>query len=230
MADIPTYAAALADVSMEYRSASGPVQALRSVNAEMAVAAMTAVTGPSGSGKSSMIRLIAGLDVPTCGAVHVLGESMSTMTPRARRRFRRRRIAVVHQRPMWNLITDLDVGQHLDFVCRLRGSAPAAVEPSSVDAVLERFGLGSRRRDMPRQLSGGEQQRLAVAMAVVADTRLIVADEPTAELDRASAAEVINALRDAVNHDRSVIVASHDRDVLAASEHHVRLSFGEVRT
>jgi putative ABC transport system ATP-binding protein len=230
MADTAPAAARFADVSLDYRSATGPVQALRGVNVAMPIAAMTAIAGPSGSGKSSMIHLIAGFDVPTAGTVFVLGESMSTMGAPARRRVRRRRVAVVHQRPMWNLITDLTVVQHLEFAVDLRRTSPVPTDATSAEALLVRFGLDARRHDQPWQLSGGEQQRLAVAMGVVAGTPLIVADEPTAELDRASAAEVIRALREAVALDRSVIVASHDPDVLDACDHQVRLSFGEVTT
>jgi putative ABC transport system ATP-binding protein len=212
---------ALADVVVEYRSAGERFIALDGVSHAMRSGRVTVVAGPSGSGKSTMIRLLAGFDRPTSGTVHIGEHEISSMPDRQRRRLRRRSITLIHQRPMSNLLGDLTAQQHIDFVRTARGAA-ASNDP------LPEFGLGHRRRAFARHLSGGEQQRLAFAMATVANAHVVLADEPTAELDRHHARLVIDALSELAGQGRTVVVASHDDDIIAVADEVVRLTNGRA--
>src|SRR6266542_971960 len=179
-------AASCTDVVKIYWTATGEVNALKGVDATFPEAAVTAVVGPSGSGKSSLLRIMAGLDRPTAGQVRVGNESLAGLRPGRLRRIRRRLMGYVYQRPADNLIPYLTVDEHLKLAARLRG-----VRGDGGGAeLLELLGLGPRRHHLPRQLSGGEQQRVAFAQAVVGAPAVVVADEPTAELDSATGRRV----------------------------------------
>lgn len=211
----------LRGVTVVYRSAGEQVTALNDVTLDVTNGEAVVIAGPSGSGKSTMLRLLAGFDQPTAGSVVVDGVELSALGEARRRRFRRSRLAVVHQRPLHNLIGDLTAAQHVDFAGRVRRHRTTA-------DVLARFGLGERRDALPRHLSGGEQQRLAIAMAMASGVSVVLADEPTAELDRAHAHEVIDALRGLADDGVTVVTASHDADVIGALGRVVRMSDGEV--
>lgn len=163
-------------MTVVYRSAGEQITALDGVALDVASGEAVVIAGPSGSGKSTMLRLLAGFDQPSAGTVMVDGVELSALGEARRRRFRRGRLAVVHQRPLNNLIGDLTAAQHVDLAGRVRRRRTPA-------DVLARFGLGERRDALPRHLSGGEQQRLAIAMAVASGVSVVLADEPTAELD-----------------------------------------------
>lgn len=211
----------LSDVTVVYRSAGEPVTALHGVGFAAGPGSVTVLAGPSGSGKSTMLRLLAGFDRPTSGEVTVDGVDILALSDGARRRFRRRRVAVVHQRPSHNLLAELTAEEHVSFARQVRHVAGGG-------DVLDRFALGGRRRALPQHLSGGEQQRLAMAMAVASGTMVVLADEPTAELDRSHAHEVVEALQQMAGEGLTVVVASHDADLVAAMPAVVRLADGRV--
>ena len=213
----------LRDVTVVYRSAGEQITALDGVALDVASGEAVVIAGPSGSGKSTMLRLLAGFDQPSAGTVMVDGVELSALGEARRRRFRRGRLAVVHQRPLNNLIGDLTAAQHVDLAGRVRRRRTPA-------DVLARFGLGERRDALPRHLSGGEQQRLAIAMAVASGVSVVLADEPTAELDRAHAQEVIDALQGLAGDGVTVVTASHDADVVGAFGRVVRMRDGAVVT
>jgi putative ABC transport system ATP-binding protein len=205
-----------------YATASGQVHALRGIDVDFPAGAITAVVGPSGSGKSSLLRLLAALDRPTAGKVIVGGRDLATLSSARLRRVRRRVVGYVFQRPADNFISYLTLDEHL---------ALAAAESDGMDArdVLQELGLEQRRGRIPRELSGGEQQRAAFAFALAAGPEIVVADEPTAELDADSAADVLAILHRLVGTGVAFVVATHDPNVTAIADHVVELEHGLAR-
>jgi ABC-type lipoprotein export system ATPase subunit len=192
-------------VTRWYRSATGPVHALTGVEGRFTPGRLHVVAGPSGSGKSTLLRILALLERPDEGRVEIGADDMNRLSGRARRRWRARRLTHLFQRPTDNLVDHLDAVGNLVLPAALRG-----VDVPDPMAVLDRFGLLAHARAHPSQLSGGEQQRLAVAAAFTARPAVLTADEPTAELDRASAMPVLEGLRALAEAGTTVIVSSHD--------------------
>jgi putative ABC transport system ATP-binding protein len=183
------------------------------------------VVGPSGSGKSSLLRLLACIDSPDRGEVHVAGHRVDRLRAPARRRLRRRQVAYLFQRPGENLLPYLDAVGQVRLAAQLRG-APVSAEEAL--ALLESLGLRERADHHPAQLSGGEQQRLAVACGVVGGPALVVADEPTAELDTAAAERVLVAMEDLAAAGVGFVLSSHDPRVMAIADGFVRLDHGRL--
>lgn len=208
-----------------YRTADEVVVALTDVDKDFPVGRVTSIIGPSGSGKSSLLRILACVDRPTSGSVRIDGAEVGELGPRGRRALRRSSVAYVFQNPIDNLVEYLDVTEQLKLASRLRGVKPHAEE---IDRLLHRLGLEGRATHKPVQLSGGEQQRVAVACAVVGRPAIVVADEPTAELDSASAERVLQAVHDMRDEGVAFILSSHDPAVVAASDHVLRLDHGRV--
>lgn len=208
-----------------YDTPTGRVQAVRGVDLELEPGATVAVVGPSGSGKSSLLRMLAGLDRPTAGLVLLEGIDIWRLRPRARARLRAKVLSHVYQRPAENLFG------HLTAEMQLRRVAPSGVEGRrAIDEALELLGLADRRDHDVDQLSGGERQRLAFARAAVAGHRIVVADEPTSQLDTASTHAVVGAIGRLAERGITVVVATHDRRVLDRLDHVVALRDGTVAT
>jgi putative ABC transport system ATP-binding protein len=206
-----------------YRTATGEVHALKGIDAVFPTAALSAVVGPSGSGKSSLLRLLAGLDRPSAGQIQIGGVRLSGLSLTGLRRVRRRLLGYVFQRPADNLISYLSVAEHLQQAARLRG-----VRHPNDGELLELLGLADRRHHLPHQLSGGEQQRLAFARAVVGNPPVVVADEPTAELDRASGAALLAAVGALAARGTGLVLATHDPAVVQLAERILYLRHGAM--
>ncbi|MGH9104008.1 MAG: ABC transporter ATP-binding protein [Acidimicrobiales bacterium] len=220
-------AASCRGVVKVYRASTGPVLAVDGVDATFGAGRVVAVVGPSGSGKSSLLRLVAGLDRPSAGSVRVGGVELAGLSARRRRRIRRRLIGYVFQDPSHNLLPYLEAREQVELALALRGGRRAARGPQG-EELLERVGLGSRARHLPGQLSGGEQQRLAFLTAVAGGPSVVVADEPTAELDSASAARLLALLVQLCAGGVTFVVSSHDPAVREASSDVVELSHGRL--
>jgi ABC-type lipoprotein export system ATPase subunit len=224
---VETATAVAADVSgvvKTYRTATGAVTALDDVSASFPASTVTALVGPSGSGKSSLLRLLACVDRPDTGRVVVAGTDVTRLGARARRVLRRRQVGYLFQNPADNLLEYLTAFEHLAFAARLRGSGTDA----DADRLLDALGLSHRKDNRPRQLSGGEQQRLAIATAVIGRPALVIADEPTAELDHASGELVMDAMLALRDEGVGFVVASHDPLVVGRVDLVVELHHGHV--
>lgn len=209
-----------------YWTATGEVHALQAVDAWFPAKAVTAVVGPSGSGKSSLLRILAGLDRPTAGQVRVGGEELASIPAGRLRRFRRRVVSYVFQRPSDNLISYLTVEQHMHLAARLRGSPrELAVESREL---LETLGIDNRLHHKPHQLSGGEQQRLAFAQAVVGAPTLVVADEPTAELDSTTGQALLDTVHALSGRGIGFVIATHDANAMQAADRTIFLRHGAM--
>jgi putative ABC transport system ATP-binding protein len=215
---------ACAGLVKEYASATGTVRALKGVDAAFPAGRLTAVVGPSGSGKSSLLRILACVDRPTAGSVRVGGVDVAAVGARGRRRVRRRLVGYVFQQPSDNLLPYLAARGQLQLAARLRGRE----RPGEAERLLAVLGLEHRAGHRPEQLSGGEQQRLAFAAAVIGGPALVVADEPTAELDSDAGERLMRTVLELRDQGTSLVVASHDPVVTRAVDGVVRLHGGEV--
>ena len=211
------------EVYVDYAIATGSVRALNGVTLTLHAQRFTAIGGPSGSGKSTLLRVLAGLQAPSTGSVGVGTNELSVLPRRKRRAYRRYGIGIVLQEPSDNLFAYLTAVEQLDLAAQLRG----ADRPDAM-ALLGALGLAEMADQLPAELSGGEQQRLAFAVAAVGRPAVILADEPTAELDHRSAADVIAAMRTLVADGSTVVVTSHDHAVVAAADHVVDIRDGRV--
>lgn len=211
------------EVSVDYDTGAGVVHALREVDATFGRGHLSVVAGPSGSGKSSLLRALGGLLRPRAGAIHVDGTDVTRLRPGPRRRLRRRAMGIVLQDPADNLVEYLTAREQIELAARLRGTDPG--EASALLAVVD---LADRAGSRPDELSGGEQQRIAFAAAAVGRPALLLADEPTAELDGAAGAALVETMRGLVDGGANLVVASHDAAVIAAADHVVALRDGRV--
>lgn len=216
-------AARCRDLWKIYRTGTAEVRALRGVSLEIPRGAVTAIVGPSGSGKSSLLRLLCGLDRPTDGRIEVGGLELTRASSARLRELRRRRVGYVFQRPSDNFISYLTVREHLKLAGRGRAPAPDPEE------VLAPLGLGDRADHLPAELSGGEQQRASFAQMLAAGSEIVVADEPTAELDEASAAIVIEHARGLARRGLAFVLATHDPAVWRAADLVIELDHGRLR-
>jgi len=206
----------LRNLGKTYREGEAERVVLRDVSVTVASGEIVVLVGRSGSGKSTLLNLIAGIDRPTAGSVSVNGTDLTALDEQARTRFRRRHIGFVFQ--FFNLIPLLTVEENLLLPLDLNGRADEK-GIARARALLERVGLGGRGDSYPDRLSGGEQQRVAIARALIHDPDIILADEPTGNLDADTAADVL-ALLDSLAREagRTVVMATHSREVIGVAD------------
>jgi putative ABC transport system ATP-binding protein len=209
-----------------YREGESERVVFRDVDAAIRPAEITVLLGRSGSGKSTLLNLISGIDLPTAGAVLVDGVDLTRLGEHERTLFRRRHIGFIFQ--FFNLIPLLTVEENLLLPLELNNRAGAAARRRA-EEVLERVGLSDRGRSFPDGLSGGEQQRLAIARALVHDPSLILADEPTGNLDADTAARVVDLLdRVAREAGKTVVMATHSREVVGVADRVFTVQHGHL--
>jgi putative ABC transport system ATP-binding protein len=214
----------LEGVGLTLPSAAGPVEILRGVDLSVAAGERVAVVGPSGSGKSSLIAVAAGLERPTFGAVRLFGQDLATLNEDGRARLRRSRVSLVFQ--AFHLLPNMTAEENVAAPLEIAG-APGA--EASARAWLERVGLSARRTHYPQQLSGGEQQRVALARALAARPALLFADEPTGNLDGANAAAVADLMFSLVAETGAALVmVTHDAALAARADRQVRMAEGRI--
>jgi putative ABC transport system ATP-binding protein len=215
----------LDDVRKTYRSGSLRVTALDGITLAIDSGEYVAVMGPSGSGKSTLMHIIGCLDVPSSGRYRLVGEDVSAMTEAQLADVRNRRIGFVFQQ--FNLLATMPAWRNVELPLTYAGVGRAERRERAMRA-LDGVGLAGRARHRPGELSGGEQQRVAIARALVTEPDLLLADEPTGNLDSASTAEILGLLDELHGTGRTVVVITHEADVARRSERTVRLLDGLV--
>jgi putative ABC transport system ATP-binding protein len=216
----------LTGVARTFREGETERQVLRGVDAEIRSGEAVALLGRSGSGKSTLLNLIGGIDLPTAGEVEVAGVSLTGASERARTLFRRRHVGFVFQ--FFNLIPTLTVEENLLLPLELngRGGAPGR---RAVHALLGELGLADRAGTFPEQLSGGKQQRVAVARALVHDPDLVLADEPTGNLDLDTGRQVLRLLdRLTRRAGKTLVIVTHAAEVAGLADRVLRLQDGRL--
>ena len=215
----------LDNVSKIYRTSEVETQALGEVSLEIADGEFVAIMGPSGCGKSTLLNVLGLLDSPSAGAYWFFGEDVARYSERQLTRLRRERIGFVFQ--SFNLIDDLSVAENVE-VALLYRRVPGAERKRRVRQALERVGIAHRAGHRPQQLSGGQQQRVAVARALVSDPSLILADEPTGNLDTANGEAVMALLTEAAAAGVTVVMVTHSLTQAAAAGRTIKLLDGQV--
>ncbi|MBN9495928.1 MAG: ABC transporter ATP-binding protein [Alphaproteobacteria bacterium] len=214
----------LAGVHLKLASQAGEVNILRGVDLSVAPGETVAVVGPSGSGKSTMMMIVAGLERPTQGEVHVAGQNLTTLDEDGLALFRRRSIGIVFQ--AFHLIPTMTALENVAIPLEFAGDAKAWVKAK---AALESVGLGHRLTHYPGQMSGGEQQRTALARAVVAEPKLLLADEPTGNLDATTGVGIVDLMFDLQKRfGTSLLLITHDATLARRCDRAVRMDDGRL--
>jgi putative ABC transport system ATP-binding protein len=212
-------------VTRTYRRSNGPLQALAEVSLHVPQGQLVGLVGSSGAGKSTLLNIIGGLDLPTSGQIIVGGTDLGTLDDAALALYRRQTVGFVFQAA--NLISALTVFENV-MLPLVPSRMAESTKLERVEKVLDEANIAHRASHLPGELSGGEQQRAAVARAIVNDPQLVLADEPTGELDAENASRVLELLVRLNNEGRTVIIASHDTATIDRTERVVRLTDGVV--
>ncbi|MEJ7720265.1 MAG: ABC transporter ATP-binding protein [Ilumatobacteraceae bacterium] len=213
---------AAVDLYRFYHAGDDETLALRGVSLRLYPGEVVAVTGPSGSGKSTLLACLAGLDEPDGGRVRIDGETMSRRPETERAALRARKVGMLFQ--TGNLLDHLSVEQNVVLAQRLAGT----VDRRRADAVLDEVGLGERARATPPTLSGGEAARAGLAVALANDPAVILADEPTGELDEVTSTRIMTLLRSRVTAGAAVLIVTHNTGVADAADREISLADGRI--
>ena len=214
------------DLRKSYRRGNRPVDALRGVTLAVDAGEVVAIVGPSGCGKSTLLHLCGAMDRPSEGEVRLEGQALAALGDDELTRVRRDRIGFVFQ--FFNLLPTLTVAQNIGLPLLLAGRAESDVAPLARD-LAERVGLSARLDHFPQQLSGGEAQRAAIARAIVHSPAVVIADEPTGNLDSENGARVLELLADLNSHSNTaILLATHDDEVAARAGRIVHMRDGRV--
>jgi putative ABC transport system ATP-binding protein len=213
----------LEDVVKRYEMGPVSVTALDGATLEVRPGEFVVILGPSGSGKSTLLNMVSALDSPTSGRIVVDGHDLSKAGTAEKFRFRRETVGFVFQ--TFNLFPTLTALENVQFAIDVRGKPTRG---RTAAEVLDSVGLGSRKRHFPHELSGGEQQRVAVARALATGNPVLLADEPTGELDFATGVQILKLLAAHVSDHRTVLVVTHNREISRVADRVIELSSGRI--
>jgi len=218
---------AVRNVVKEYRLGKVVVPALREVSLDVAQGEFLSIAGPSGSGKTTLLNLVGCVDTPTSGTVEVAGRNTSSLTERQLTDLRLHHLGFIFQ--SFNLVNVLTVFQNVEFPLLLQGKISAQERRRRVDELLDQVGLKEHTRHRPNELSGGQRQRVAVARALVTHPQIVLADEPTANLDSQTGSNIIDLMRE-MNRKQGTtfIFSTHDAKVMAHASAIVKLADGQI--
>ena len=212
------------NISKTYGSGETAVEALKNVSFSVGKGEFLAIVGESGSGKSTLLNMIGALDSPTAGKVIIDGKDIMEMKDNAATIFRRRNIGFIFQ--AFNLIPELTVEQNIVFPLLLDYQKP---DQKYLDEILKSLNLENRRKHLPSQLSGGQQQRVAIGRALITKPSIILADEPTGNLDSQNSSEVIALLKDAARrYEQTIIMITHNRVIAQSADRILQVKDGVV--
>ncbi len=216
----------LKGVTKNYKRGAETVHVLQSLDLEIPQGDFLALMGPSGSGKSTLLNLIGGLDRPSAGTIEVAGERIDQLNDAQLGRWRARHVGFVFQ--MYNLLPVLTAERNVELPLLLT-KLPAAERKKRANAALKLVGLSERAHHKPRELSGGQEQRVGIARAIVSDPTLLLCDEPTGDLDRKSGDEILDLLQ-ALNQQqgKTIIMVTHDPHAAARAKHVLHLNKGQL--
>jgi putative ABC transport system ATP-binding protein len=217
---------ALAGVERVFQLGDSEVHALHQLDLQIDAGEYVAVMGPSGSGKSTLLNLLGLLDHPNAGTYRLEGRDVTTLSPEEQARVRSERIGFVFQ--SFHLVPRLTAAENIALPMVLAGVAPAE-RRKRVDQALDDYGLTNRARHRPNELSGGQRQRVAIARATIMQPAVILADEPTGNLDRATGEEVMRLLEELNRNGVTLIVVTHDTALGARAGRQLRMEDGELR-
>ncbi|MCK4614823.1 MAG: ABC transporter ATP-binding protein [Thermoplasmata archaeon] len=216
----------LENVYKTYRMGEVTVHALNDLSLDLDANELTVILGASGSGKTTLLNLIGGIDSPSKGTIVVDGKNIGKMNQRELTDYRRNNIGFIFQ--FYNLIPNLNARENLEFVFEYVLENNKGSKNARAQELLEKVGLGERGSHFPHQLSGGEQQRVAIARALAKDPRIILADEPTGELDYRTGLKILDILLSLSKENRAVIIVTHNRELARIATKVVRLRDGKV--
>lgn len=212
------------NLTKTYGSGENLVHAVDDVSFSVEKGEFVAIVGASGSGKSTLLHLIGGVDRPTSGKIFVDGNDISKMNDDKLAVFRRRQVGIVYQ--LYNLIPILTVEENITLPCDLDGRG---VDRERLEMILDSFGLRARRKHLPNQLSGGQQQRTSIARALINNPSLVLADEPTGNLDSKSSDEVMSMLKMCnQSYGQTVIMITHNLDIAKQADRIITISDGKI--
>lgn len=212
------------NLTKTYGSGENLVHAVDDVSFSVEKGEFVAIVGASGSGKSTLLHLIGGVDRPTSGKIFVDGNDISKMNDDKLAVFRRRQVGIVYQ--FYNLIPILTVEENITLPCDLDGRG---VDRERLEMILDSFGLLARRKHLPNQLSGGQQQRTSIARALINNPSLVLADEPTGNLDSKSSEEVMSMLKMCnQSYGQTVIMITHNLDIAKQADRIITISDGKI--
>lgn len=212
------------NLTKTYGSGENLVHAVDDVSFSVEKGEFVAIVGASGSGKSTLLHLIGGVDRPTSGKIFVDGNDISKMNDDKLAVFRRRQVGIVYQ--FYNLIPILTVEENITLPCDLDGRG---VDRERLEMILDSFGLRARRKHLPNQLSGGQQQRTSIARALINNPSLVLADEPTGNLDSKSSEEVMSILKMCnQSYGQTVIMIMHNLDIAKQADRIITISDGKI--
>jgi putative ABC transport system ATP-binding protein len=198
----------IAELKKVYRTGDVTFEALQGISLDVSAGDFVAVMGPSGSGKSTLLHLVGGLDQPTAGSVKVAGHTLQTLDETALAKFRRSHIGFVFQ--FFNLVENLSVQANVELPALLANSRSKKVIRERSNGLLERLRIANQSQKHPWELSGGQQQRVAIARALINQPSLVLADEPTGNLDSASGQDVLDILSEFNQQGQTILMVTHD--------------------
>ncbi|MCQ4023376.1 MULTISPECIES: ABC transporter ATP-binding protein [unclassified Ruminococcus] len=212
------------NLTKTYGAGANAVNAVDAVSFTVEQGEFVAIVGASGSGKSTLLHLIGGVDRPTSGKIFIDGNEINHMNNDKLAIFRRRQIGIVYQ--FYNLIPILTVEENITLPCDLDGSS---VDKSRLDEILMSFGLKERRNNLPNQLSGGQQQRTAIARALIYRPAILLADEPTGNLDSKASEDIMSMLKlTNKNYGQTIVMITHDLEMANQADRVITISDGKI--
>jgi len=218
----------ISNLSKLYHIGETDVRALNEINLEIFTDQITLIVGPSGSGKTTLLNMIGGIDSPTSGSIEVLGEGIHEFNRSQLNQYRKEKVGFIFQ--FFNLIPNLSAKENIEFIFDyVMKKAPDNRHQRSQE-LLELIGLDKRSDHLPFQLSGGEQQRVAIARAFAKDPAILLADEPTGELDHKTGHKVLKALIDLRSNNRAIVIVTHDRELEKFSNRIIRMIDGQIES